>query len=240
MRENTKQEFKNGLKNGLPIGLGYLSVSFAFGVQAVSGGIPVFLTLLISMTNLTSAGQHEGLIIILSLGTIAQMIFAQLVINSRYFLMSLTLSQKLDSNFKLIQRMFCSAFITDEIFAVASVRKSITPAYFLGLATLPYIGWATGTLLGAVMGDVLPFRIVSALGIALYAMYIAIIVPPSLKERGVFCSVILGAGFSCALFYLPFINLDSGSAIIISALLSAIISALLFPIKENEEEKANG
>ena len=139
--------YKKGLRDGIPIALGYLSVSIAFGVTAVSLGVPKFIAVLISMTNLTSAGQLAGVAVIAVLGTVAEIILTQLVINARYFLMSITLSQKLDAKFKLLDRILCAFGITDEIFAVAVTNvKPVTRNYMLGLMTLPYIGWALGTL----------------------------------------------------------------------------------------------
>ena len=174
---NTKLHFRNGIKDGLPIGLGYLSVSFAFGVQASILGIPFYMSLFISMTNLTSAGQLAGLTVIASLGTFLEIILTQLIINSRYFLMSLTLSQKVDNSFSIGQRFFLSAFVTDEIFAVSAGKTGlINKKYFFGLVILPYLGWASGTLFGAIAGSSLPVQITNALGIALYAMFIAIII----------------------------------------------------------------
>ena len=240
---NKKQNlsFKVGMKDGLPIGLGYLSVSFAFGVQASIAGIPIFMSVFISMTNLTSAGQLAGLTIIASLGTFLEMILTQLVINARYFLMSITLSQKLDDGFTFSHRLLSSAFITDEIFAVASSKPSfINKKYFYGLVILPYFGWALGTLLGAAAGNVLPVQITNALGIALYAMFIAIIIPPSLKSIGISFAVILSAGLSCLFYFLPVLknNVSGGLATIICALLTSIVVAGLFPVtvKENDNE----
>lgn len=241
MKRNGGLTFKKGIKDGLPIGLGYLSVSFAFGVQASIAGIPLFMSVFISMSNLTSAGQLAGLSIIAACGTILEMILTQLVINARYFLMSITLSQKLDNSFTLGHRFLCSAFVTDEIFAMAAAKpKTFGRKYFYGLVVLPYFGWAIGTLLGAAAGDVLPSFVTNALGIALYAMFIAIIVPPSFKERGVLPAVLFAAGLSCIFYYVPFINqISEGFKYIISAIASASITALIFPIpvQENEEEE---
>ncbi|MBQ3219750.1 MAG: AzlC family ABC transporter permease [Clostridia bacterium] len=242
MEEKTKSlkqlNVKHGLKDGLPIGLGYLSVSFAFGVQASIAGIPVFMTVLISMTNLTSAGQLAGLSIIAGLGTILEMILTQIVINARYFLMSITVSQKLDDGFNLAHRFLASAFITDEIFAVASAKPcSLNKKYYYGLVILPYVGWTLGTLLGAAAGDILPSEITNALGIALYAMFIAIFVPPSFENKGVLLSVVLSSGISCLIFFTPFLSkISSGLAVIISAVISAAIVALIFPIKKEGED----
>ena len=236
---NKNLNFKHGLKDGLPIGLGYLSVSFAFGVQASIVGIPFFMSVFISMTNLTSAGQLAGLNIIAAVGTILEMVLTQLVINARYFLMSITLTQKLDGTFSFGHRLLCSAFVTDEIFAVASAKpKTFGRKYFYGLVILPYIGWSLGTLLGGVAGDILPNFITNALGIALYAMFIAIILPPSITTRGVFPVVVLSAILSCLLYYLPiFDGVSQGIAIIVSAIISAMIIAWIFPVKDNAEEE---
>lgn len=230
--------FKNGIKDGLPIGLGYLSVSFAFGVTASLKGIPIVYTILISMLNLTSAGQVAGVTVIASLGTIVEMILIQLVINSRYFLMSIALSQKMDKSFTIKHRLLGAFGITDEIFAVSTAKVSlISNKYFYGLILLPYIGWTLGTVLGAVLGDVLPQNLQNALGIALYAMFIAIIVPPSAKSISILFVVILSAGISCLFYFVPFLskNVSQGLAIIISALVSAGVIALIFPIKENKK-----
>lgn len=234
-----KLKFKNGIKDGLPIGLGYLSVSFAFGVQASILGVPFYMSLFISMTNLTSAGQLAGLTIIATLGSVLEIILTQIVINSRYLLMSLTLSQKLDGSFKTKERFFFSAFITDEIFAVSSAKHGlINKKYFLGLVILPYIGWSLGTLLGAVAGSSLPLEITNALGIALYAMFIAIIIPPSISVKGVLPAVIISTGLSCAMHYISIFNsISQGFRFIICAIFSSLITAFFFPIEQEETIK---
>lgn len=245
MKTNSNYSFSKGLKDGLPIGLGYLSVSFAFGVQASIAGLPILLTVLISMTNLTSAGQLAGLNIIAtasSLGVaVLEIALSQLIINARYFLMSISLTQKMDQSFTFGHRLFCSTFVTDEIFAISSSKtRSFGNKYFYGLALLPYLGWSLGTLLGSAAGSILPEIITGALGIALYAMFIAIIVPPSIYSKGVLLAVILASIISALLYYLPvFSKLSSGLAIIIAALVTALILAAIFPIKEersNEDE----
>ena len=232
--------FKNGVKDGLPISLAYLSVSFAFGVQASLLGVPVIISVLISMTNLTSAGQLAGLGVVAALGSFLEIAVMQLVINSRYFIMSIALSQKTDDSFTVGRRFLCATFITDEIFAIAAAKpKKISVKYFCGLALLPYIGWATGTLIGAVFGNVLPDNAAYALGIALYAMFIAIILPPSLSQRGVLAATLFGAGLSCVLYYVPwFKGLSSGMSVIIAALAASFIAAAIFPVNEAETENS--
>ncbi len=228
----SKLTFKRGLRDGIPIALGYLSVSFAFGVQASNYGIPALVATLISMTNLTSAGQLQGIMIIAAVGTILEIIVTQIVINARYFLMSVSLSQKLGKNFTLPLRLLCSAGITDEIYAVAINKPTeLNPRYFLGLMLLPYVGWTSGTVIGALLGNVLPNAVSSALGIALYAMFIAIIVPPMTKNKGITLCIIISVSFSVILYFVPFLSVLKPFAVIISALISAIIVAIIFPVK---------
>lgn len=229
--------FKTGVKDGLPIGLGYLSVSFAFGVKASLLQVPLLITVFISMTNLTSAGQLAGLDIIAVCGTFIEIILTQLIINSRYFLMSLTLAQKVDKTFNFPKRLLCSAFITDEIFAIAvSKPMPINTKYFYGLIILPYVGWTMGTLFGAIAGEILPEFVVNCLGIALYAMFIAIIIPPCTTERGVVFAIVLSTGISCLLYYVKWFNfLSSGICVIITALIASLITALIFPMKGEKE-----
>ena len=240
MRKEIKSEFKKGLHDGFPLGLGYLSVSFAFGVQASLLGVPVLITLLISMTNLTSAGQLAGVSVVAAAGSVIELILIQLVINSRYFLMSLTLTQKLDDSFTFPKRLLTATFITDEIFAVAAAKPyKINVKYFAGLSVLPYIGWALGTLLGALAGDVLPQRIRLALGIALYAMFLAIIVPPAKKSRGVAFTVAIAIVLSCILKFVPYINrISEGFSLIIGAIISSFVAAAIFPVYKKKEVAA--
>lgn len=226
----TKQFFK-GAYLGLPIALGYLPVSFSFGMIAVAGGIPPWAAILISMTNLTSAGQFAGINIIFASGGMWEMGITQLVINLRYMLMSLSLSQKI-GNMPLWKRLITAFGITDEIFAVASTTPiKITFPFMLGLIALPYIGWATGTALGAFINNLLPEAIAGAMGITLYAMFIAIIIPAARKDKTVLYVLIIAIGISCIIYYLlPFIS--SGYSVIISAVIASAIGATFFWHKE--------
>lgn len=233
-----KLGFKEGLKDGIPIGLGYLSVSFSFGISAVSQGLSAWAAAIISMTNLTSAGQVAGLTIIAAAGTLLEMALAQLIINMRYALMSLSLSQKLSGGFTTPHRFLASFGITDEIFAVASGKgREITPSYMYGLIFLPFICWTSGTLLGGIAGNLLPEMICSALGIAIYGMFIAIFVPPARKSAGVLTAVLISVALSCCFRYIPlFSGVSSGFAIIICTLAASAVCAAFFPVKEAEEE----
>ncbi len=234
---STKLKFTDGIKDGLPIALGYLSVSFTFGITAVNMGIPPITAILISLTNVTSAGQVAGIGIIASGGGFAEMALAQLIINLRYALMSLSLSQKLDNRYNIWHRLATSFCVTDEVFAVASGKDGELPArYMYGLILLPYLFWSGGTAVGAFLGSILPEMIKSALGIAIYGMFIAIIIPPSKKSRGVLFTVITAAVLSCIVYYIPIFSfISSGISIIICTVIAAALGALLFPREIREE-----
>lgn len=232
-----KSDFLKGIYHGIPIALGYLSVSFGFGILAVKSGLSILSAAVISITNLTSAGQVAGVGIIASGGTIVEMILTQLIINIRYALMALSLSQKLNSSFTTPKRLIASYGITDEIFAVASSQPMlITPVYMYGLIAISFLGWSSGTIIGAVAGEFLPVSVTNAMGIVLYGMFLAIIIPPARKERSVLFVVSVAAGLSVMFKYLlP--ALSSGFAIIISALVASALGALIFPVEDKEAEE---
>ena len=228
--------FFKGLYHGIPIALGYLSVSFGFGIMAVKAGLSILAAVGISVTNLTSAGQAAGVAIIAAGGSYIEMALTQLVINIRYSLMGLSLSQRLDKSFTTPHRLLASFGITDEIFAVASAQPGrVTPWYMYGLILISFLGWSGGTLLGAAAGQFLPAAITDAMGIVLYGMFLAIIIPPARKEKSVLTAVIIAALFSILFNYL-LTAVSPGFAVIISAIAASAVAALLFPIDEEEEE----
>lgn len=232
-----QSQFAKGLWHGVPIALGYLSVSFGFGIMAVRAGISAAAAVGISVTNLTSAGQAAGIAIIAAGGSYLEMALTQLVINIRYSLMGLSLSQKLDSTFNTPRRLIVSFGITDEIFAVASAQKGkITARYMYGLILISFLGWSIGTLLGALAGSILPASITNAMGIVLYAMFLAIIIPPAKKSRSVL-TVVAIAALCGVLFKYIFTSVTSGFAVIISAIVASVAGALFFPIKDDENAK---
>ena len=225
--------FKRGLRAGIPIGLGYLSVSFTFGIMAVSYGLHWWQAVLISMTTVTSAGQFAGIGVMLHPGQYIQMLISQVTINIRYAFMSISLSQKTDSRFRGISRWVLGFMMTDEIFAVASQESTVSRSFFAGLTVLPYLGWSLGTLAGALLGNILPDRIMSALSVAIYGMFIAIVVPELKQSRPVVLVVVIALALSCAFSYIPLL-VSSGIAITVCAVLAAAIGAWLFPVKEDE------
>ena len=228
--------FKKGVKDGVPIALGYLSVSFTFGMMAVAGGLPVSLAVAISMTNLTSAGQFAGLSLLFAGGGYFEMALTQLVINLRYALMSVSLSQKFHKSVTVLDRLLIAFGNTDEIFAVASGQKEeVGKKYMYGLILMPYLGWAFGTLIGAAASAVLPETVRSALGIAIYGMFLAIFIPPMKHSRAVTAVVLTAAGLSCLFTYAPVLNrVSTGFVIIICAVVAAALGAVIKPVKEEQ------
>ena len=229
---------KKGLKDGLPIGIGYLSVSFAFGIFAVENGLTVFQAVIISLLNLTSAGQLAAVPIIAGGGTLMELALSQLVINSRYSLMSISLSQKFSKKVKLPQKLLIAYGNTDEIFAVSVSNKGeVGTKYMLGIMLLPVLGWTSGTLLGGVVGNILPPMVTAALGVAIYGMFIAIVVPVAKKEKMTALCVLLAIAISCAFRYIPLLKaVPSGFTVIICAVVASVIFAIIAPIKTEEME----
>lgn len=228
----SQSNFLRGIIAGIPIALGYLSVSFAFGIQAVRSGLSVFQASMISLTNLTSAGQVAGVDVIASGGSLFEMAAVQFTINLRYALMAISLSQNLDERFTPLHRFLAAYGITDEIFAVCSTNEEpITPSYMYGIIAIATLGWVSGTFIGGFAGQALPASVTAALGIVIYGMFIAIIVPPASKQKSILFVVLLAAVLSVLCRYLlP--ALSGGFAVIICAVVSSVAAALLFPEKE--------
>ena len=229
-------EYSTGVHTGLPVGLGYFSVSFGFGAMAAAQGVKALDAALISITNLTSAGQFAGLTLIVAAATLWEMVLTQVVINSRYALMSLALSQRMGERIGILPRFVIAFFNTDEIFALAMDRKeALTVPFLLGLGTLPLIGWTGGTLFGALAGSVLPVSIRAALGVMLYGMFIAIVVPPAKKEQPILVVALLALVLSCLFAWVPVLKeVSAGISIVICTVAAAAICAWLFPIGEEE------
>ena len=240
MVSNIKDEFSNGLRDGIPICLGYVSVAFTFGLMCTENGLPFWIAVLISLTNLTSAGQFAGTALIIARGGLLEIGITTFVINLRYMLMSLSISQKVDAKLSVPKRMAMSFGVTDEIFGVSMQKKgNITFAYFMGLMMLPILGWSGGTLVGAVAVSLLPDMVRSALGIAIYGMFLAIIIPPARTERAIAWVIAIAGLISCMLYYVPLFNSISGGwMIIICAVVTSSIAAILWPVPDEEEASA--
>lgn len=231
-----QNSFAAGFRDGIPIGLGYLSVSVTFGMAAIAGGLPVWAAVAISMTNVTSAGQFAGLELIFGGGSMFEMALTQLVINLRYMLMSISVSQKLHKTVTLADRMMFGFMMTDEVFAVTSGQRcEVGKKYLFGIMIAPYAGWSLGTLLGAVASSFMPMSIRSAFGVAIYGMFIAIVLPVARQSSAVLKVVLLAVLLSCIMHYAPVLSgVSSGFAIIICTVIASAVGALLAPVKDEE------
>lgn len=226
--------FVKGLRDGLPICLGYLSVSFTFGMMVVQNDLPAWIAMMISMTNLTSAGQFAGTELIIQGAMYVEVAITTFVINIRYMLMSLSLSQKVEPKMSTWQRLILSFGVTDEIFAVAMQQKeAVNSRYFAGLILTPYCGWAIGTLLGATATGFLPLSVRTALGIAIYGMFLAILIPPARKSKAILLVIAISVLIRCCFYWIPVLNqLSSGWVIIICAVVASAVVAWRFPARE--------
>lgn len=227
-----KNEFKKGLLHGVPICLGYLAVSFGFGIFAKGAGLSVAEIVLISMTNVTSAGQLAGVPIIAGMGSLIELASTQVIINLRYALMSISLSQKMDGSVRLADRFLISFVNTDEVFAVSAVQPhGVSRSYMYGLILPPYLGWAAGTALGAVAGNLLPAIVSTALGVAIYGMFVAIVVPDAKKHKPTALCVLTAVALSLLFYYTPVLKkIPSGFVIIICAVIASAVFAAFAPI----------
>lgn len=232
-----KNDFKRGLIHGIPICLGYLAVSFSFGIFAVGQGLSIIEVIMISMTNVTSAGQLAGVPIIAGAGSFVELASTQLIINLRYALMSVSLSQKMDKSVRPVDRFLIAFVNTDEVFAVSAVQPGgVSRSYMYGLITTPYLGWALGTALGAVAGDILPAVVSTALGVAIYGMFIAIVVPDAKKHTPTALCVLLAVALSVLFYYTPGLSsVPSGFVIIICAVIASAVFAAFAPIEVKEK-----
>lgn len=225
-------EFREGLKNSIPIALGYFSVSAAYGMSAVNAGLAPAMAALISLTSLTSAGQFAGTEIMARREGWITLGIAMIVINARYFLMSLSLSQKLEADLPWWKRAMMAYGITDEIFAAASAKKTVYFSYMMGLILPSVFGWTAGTLTGALAASWMPVEAAQCLSVAMYGMFVAILVPKARKVRSILECIILASLFSC-LF--SFFSLGSWR-VIAASVLAAGIMAWRHPEMEHDME----
>lgn len=235
-----RKAFLRGIKKGIPIALAYLAVSFAFGVTAIKGLSPFWATVL-SFTNLTSSGQHAGVQMIIEHASYFEIAVTVLLINLRYALMSASLSQRIDPKVPTWKRLLFGFGITDEVFAVAITETvEVTPAYMFGIILLPLIGWTAGTAIGALGASIIPDKLLNALGICMYAMFISLIIPDAKKNRKLFFVIAVSIAVSSILYYVPVINqIGIGFKVIIATVLASTAASILFPVKNNYSEKGS-
>lgn len=225
-----------GIKSGIPIALGYFAVSFTFGMMAVKGGLSIWQSVLISLTTVTSAGQFAGLDIMLAQGSLFELALNQLIINLRYSLMSFSISQKLDRKYPAFHKFFIAFGMTDEIFGVSAAQPGRTSPYFhYGAMLLAIPGWTLGTLVGAIAGQILPAAVIAALSVAIYGMFLAIIIPPAKKNHTLIWVILAAMALGAVFKYVPGINqISSGFAIIIITVVVSAAAALIKPVKEED------
>lgn len=236
------EEFVRGIKKGFPICLGYFPVAFTFGLLAVKMGFTPLQATFISFTNMASAGQFAGIRLIEGGAPYIELVVTTFVINLRYLLMSLSLSQKVEPDTAFYKRCIMAFCITDEVFALAAMEKDeVRFPFFGGLMLTPILGWTSGTLMGAIASSLLSPMLQGCMGIALYCMFIAIIIPPARKGRKIAIAVIVSALLSCLFTYVPGINVLSksgggGWAIILAAVLGAALCASIKEIKRYKKK----
>lgn len=233
------KDFIYGIKRSTPVGIAYLAVSFAFGVMAVKGITPLMATI-ISLTNLTSSGQFAGVRLIFEAASYLEIAATVFLINLRYSLMSTSLSQKLDETIPSWKKLIFGFAITDELYAIAinEDRRRLSSSYMFGMMILPILGWTLGTLLGGLSSTIFSDRIIEALSLALYSMFIALIIPNAKKSFGVFVVVAISIVISCIFEFVPYLsNVNPGLKIIIPTIIGAVTGAIFFPLKDEKESE---
>lgn len=236
IKQINQRNYCEGMRDAVPIALGYLAVSFTLGIAAKNVGIRAPQATLMSFTNSTSAGEFAALTAIAGGATYLELALMQFVINLRYMLMSCSLSQKIDPEFSIIHRFLMGFGVTDEIFGISIARGGkLNPFYTYGAMSLAIPAWSLGTFLGVVLGNVLPGGVVSALSVALYGMFLAIIIPPARDNKIIAGLVIVSMAASFLFAKLPVVrDISSGMRVIILTVIIAGAAAVLFPIKEEE------
>ena len=237
-----KQWFARGAKAGIPISVGYFAVAIALGISAKKAGIGVFEASITSLLINASAGEYAGFTLIAAGATYIEVLFMEAVANARYLLMSTALSQRLEPKTKLWQRLLLGFTVTDEIFGVSiGLDGAVSPFFTYGAFVVATAGWTSGTFFGALLGEILPVSVVTALGVGLFGMFISIFIPEAKKNKIVALLVLVSFAFSLAFSKLPVVSqIPEGIRIILITLVISIGAALLFPIKEKKEESENG
>lgn len=230
--------YKRGLRDGIPIALGYFAVAFTLGIVAKNAGLTALQTFFATALTNASAGGYAGFTLIGEKASYLDMALTIFVVNIRYLLMSAALSQKLSPNTPLRHRLLIGFDVTDEVFGISmAVKGTLNPYYNYGAMTVSIPCWATGAALGVVMGNLLPQSLVSALSVGLYGMFLAIIIPPAKENKIIAGIVVISMGLSLAFAKLPFLaSLSSGFRVIILTVLIALVAAILFPVKEEDDE----
>lgn len=236
---NRRKWFLKGMRAGIPISLGYFAVSIALGITAKQAGITSWQAALTSLLINASAGEYAGFSLIAAGATYLEVLIMEAVANARYLLMSASLSQKLKSSVSTWQRLLLGFTVTDEIFGVSiALPVALDPFFTYGTFCVATLGWTGGTFVGAVLGDILPVRLLSALSVGLYGMFISVFIPEARKNRVVAALVAISFAASLAFTYLPVISkISEGIRIIILTVVISLLAAILFPIREETKEE---
>lgn len=239
MIASNRSWFTRGMRDGLPISLGYFAVAFTLGIAATKAGLTPFQAALASLLNNASAGEFAGFTLLAAGAGYAEVALMELIANARYLLMSCALSQKLQPGTGMVKRLILGFDVTDELFAISMVVPGpLNPFYTFGAMTVSIPGWCAGTFLGALLGSILPARAVSALGVGLYGMFLACIIPPAKQDRKVAGLIAVSFAVSWAVNTLPVFGfLPAGMKVIVLTLVLAGGAAVLLPVKD---EKAPG
>ncbi len=236
---NNKKALKEGVRDGIPIGLGYLAVSFSLGIAVKKAGMTPIQGFIASMLCNASAGEYAGFTLIAAGATFLEMAVITLITNARYMLMSCAMSQRLDPKIPLRHRLLMGFYITDELFGIAIARSGyLNPFYTYGAVIVAAPCWAMGTALGTIAGNLLPLRVVSALSVALFGMFLAVIIPPARKSKIVAGIIAVCFGISFVSTYVPVLSeLSEGTRTIILTVVISVAAAALFPRKADEENE---
>lgn len=238
MKQNKKQQFLEGMKDGIPIGLGYFAVSFTLGIAAKNAGMTAVQAAVTSALINASAGEFIGFTLIAANAGYLEVMIMEAVANARYLLMSCALSQKINPKTGLLHRMLMGFYVTDEIFGVSIARNNLESVYSYGVISMAAPGWSLGTFLGVLLGNIMPSRLTSALSVALYGMFAAVFVPPAKKNKVV--AGLIGGSFLASYIVhkaAVFAEISSGIKIILLTVIISLAAAFLFPIKEEKEEE---
>ncbi len=237
MKRENRQAFTKGVRNGIPIALGYFAVAFTLGIAASNAGLTAFQATLASLTNNASAGEYAGFTVIAAGSGYIEMIVMQVVANARYLLMSFAMSQKIPQDMKLHHRLLVAFDLTDEIFGISIAEPGkLNPYFSYGAFSVAIPGWSVGTCLGVIMGNILPLNVVSALSVGLFGMFIAIVVPVAKKNKILLGIVLVSMALGFAFYKIPlFDGISSGTKTIILTVVIALVAAILFPVKEDKE-----
>lgn len=237
-QKKDKTNFFRGMRDGVPIGLGYFAVAFTLGITAGKAGMNAIQSSLMSALMLASAGEFAAISMIASGAGFMEMIVTTIVINMRYLLMSSALSQKVQQDRPFVHRVFMSYAVTDEIFGISmAVEGKLNPFYQYGAACVAAPGWVLGTFLGAVVGMILPAQVMSAMSVAIYGMFLAVVIPPARKDKVIAGVVVISMAVSLVFQSVPGLkNISSGFQIILLTVLISAAAAALFPVKEKEED----